>query len=345
MCTWFTSRFLAFCAIAIGLGPCTHVLSAQQLADDARRLGEFHLAGMRDARERVRSGVCNVAVRKAGTNRKSTSDGEYFFAFSLNDDCLRFDQRFGSRVTQYARNKRESMLHVAGSRGITKYAPDWKVSIPEAQPFDFRLIGLVSLAEFDYRCSYDDVRRFLEQRAQLSEVVREDATLCRLSWKYDIQSSNLRHTIWIDSSRGFSPVRTEVIATHHPKDGPTITRNQAATKTDWQRVSDVWVPRRWSLSEGDGTLTLEATFDWKSVNEPIAEKLFQVEGLEAPDGTLVVNNRLGTPIVESTIGQTDAREPGFGTLRGWRIWIIGAIVLVAFAVVLVLVLRRRMACA
>jgi len=63
----------------------------------------------------------------------------------------------------------------------------------------------------------------------------------------------------------------------------------------------------WVLERGV-QLPLHYEFEWTSVNEELDRKLFEVEGLDLPDGTQVINRMVeGQRIMEAPLGEEPLR--------------------------------------
>ena len=324
-------------AIAAPLGDVPAELSPEQ-----ESLGRTLLQGMWDARERVRSGVFHAVYITQRDDPKQARTEEFFVCFDFTADRLRFDRREGSRFTQYSRTPSESLLHVEGSNVICRYDPNWNILVRDARPFDSRLIGLQSLAEFDFRRSYEALRKKLESHT-FSEVEREANGIFRLSWDGPGKPMLARLTILVDKTKQFSPVRTELRRKSLLQKTANSPRGsvewiEQASETQWTEAG-VWVPIKWTTREPKLKKTYEMKLEWESVNAPLADSLFSPEGFGARRGTAVSNMRLGKPIVESIIGWPPNPGPT-ADASSWRRWAAAVSVIAAILIAMAIFSRR-----
>ena len=141
------------------------------------------LQGMWESRERLRSGIVNITyVAKHGRSGDSRKE-EYHVCFDFDGNRLRFDRREGKRLTQYARTPQESLIYIQGSNVLGRYFPNWNIVVADAKPFDVRSIGFQTLAEYEYRHSFEELRKRLEV-CHPSEVVPDRDKTFRLSWEW-----------------------------------------------------------------------------------------------------------------------------------------------------------------
>lgn len=304
---------------------------------------DFCVSGLSDARDRLRSGVVRATSTKT-KGQENTAEVEYFLAFDFDKEWLRFDRREGTRETKYARNSKESLLYVEGSRGVVKRNVDAAITVPDARPFDIRKVGIFKEGTFFSKkyaaVGYDEyVARIAEN--ERCQVASEPSGTYRLTWSNKRDPVEYRRSIWVDPEQGFSPIKTETIATF-PIDGELTSRVDSTGDITWSEINEVWVPIEWIECRPPHQHRFKINFDWKSVNEKVDEELFTIEGFKLDDGTLVVNDRLGDPIVESRIGDRgmSAAEPSATGLRTW-VTLVSVVVFAGVAVLFVMRRRRR----
>lgn len=352
----------ALLMIAASSGEGSTAPKTDQAGDRGKGLTlPFLLAGLRDNNDRIRSGVVRVQGRKLDDDPKGGRlEGEIrlFIAFDQEHGLFRFDRTEPGRAEprpgdpptppgtapsrsfggKFARTPEGTIYRLDGdasiNMGTLQKDPPAVVS-----PFDPRAIGLYYYSDFERNVPLDTVIKSWD-RGDAIEVVREADGLYRLR-RVDEGPISSRTTIWLDTERGYTPIRLE---TNDKKTGSddwsdAITLSQ----TTYQKLGNVWVPKTYHIDDRQfhpRLLAYDLVFEWESVNEPVDPKLFTVEGFDAPKGTYVVDRRIGRPIAVGVVGEPRAEPPVFAvrhpegersTFRRSRTW-------VAFILVQVLLL-------
>ncbi len=97
----------------------------------------------------------------------------------------------------------------------------------------------------------------------------------RVSWT---AAQGVKFALWLNRDTGYGPIRYEA----RWPDGhqPPIELSEAT----WTQVGNVWVPKsvKMERNEGPERSRLDLVFEWKSVNQPIADDLFEFKSLVPP---------------------------------------------------------------
>ncbi len=322
------SVLLALSLLSPSVG-CAVELQAEQ---DPKRLARYLLSGVRSERERLQRGVVHAHGRKvidssAGKPRTESNrlEGEVivFCAFDASKGLLRFDRTEPEPVAGGAGSSRSWHPQIFGGKYVR--TPDqqmrWHVGNDRVEvhgikepnignmvrPFDVRVLGLVALPTLREGREFPSVMELYDSYATAdTEVVLEKAELYKLRWVLD-KKTDVQAVLWLDEKRGFSPVRYEF----RDRQGAE-SRILWLSEVSWSRLAGVWVPksaRLESRSTPPSITTYEFAFDWKSVNEPLDERLFTIEGMDLKHGTYIFDYRLGAdrPVV-TAIGRKSVPE-------------------------------------
>ncbi len=275
-------------------------------ADEARMV----LAKFIEGRNKFRSGVFSIEGQYDASDPSSRYIGpvEMFSAFDYARDRLRFDRRwsFQSAEPGAANPTPTGKVTIRGGRFVR--LPDrliryWEdrngtveISRPGSEtpadvfPFDVRAVGVCSWLTLAKTESHEDILRGFDE--YLVGYEHSEDGIHRLTWENDEYKT--RWSVHFDSSKGFVPVRYELSArkkaSQEPEDYPPVT----VVETTWQESEGIWVPASCSFdifSPSPRRQTL--LFAWKSVNQPVDDSLFTVEGMNLPEGTHVSDARPG----------------------------------------------------
>ena len=235
-------------------------------------------------------------------------------------------------------NDQETITYVEGEQAIIK-SPENSESAKRIRPFDIRSLGLLSLTEFEIGASTQQLLDFLKNRKVTSLAnVEESSGIYKITWVSNSGTpGELKRTHWIDSTRGFTPIRLEVRAPAAEGKSWDDSRIVVSADISWEQINAAWLPTKCRMDDAFGIRELSMTFNWTSVNSNIDSDRFTAASIKVPDGTYTVDTRLGTPIVESISGAPDS--PNSGTRPAWRwrhvIMIFNVIVVVLIALLLV----------
>jgi hypothetical protein len=333
-------RSITACLSALVLLPGESLGGYVGAQDHSDETVEFLWIGMKAHRQLLQSGIFRVQGRKIDDSPAEAArierDVEVFCAFVYADDLLRFDRRepiresrpsveemeaaAGAKLTRqqllwyggkYARSRDKSAHFIEGTNDAVTRPRDHP-PVARVMAFDVRALGLYYWYNLEAGTLFDEICNIYRSQ-KVSEVVIERPGVHRLRWRL---SSEQRRTLWIDEQRGYTPVHLEVVDRLESNrsrewDDPTI-----VSDVTWVETSGVWVPKTYRIEEKlpSGRFTsYEFVFEWESVNEPVLEQLFTVEGFNLPKGTYLIDSRLGQPIVTGAVGRNSV--PEFGILR------------------------------
>lgn len=323
-------------------------------ADEAARV----VAAFWSARQDLHTGVCRVRWHYVFPPHIDET-AHYTVAFDFDRDLLRYDKREEerNRRIQEVRRPDERLLTVSGSHVVSRKPPGEEIAVGGAIPIDPRVIGLENIPGFMLGATWRSVRE-VQSKFGDPTASQEDGGVFRVNWEFtepltvkvkDGPPINVvqrfHTTLWIDTIRGFTPVRQVY---QFSIDGQKQTRQTSPhlTETTWAPKGGTYVPIECVMHGEENMREGKLTFDWLSVNEPVDEKLFTVAGLQVDPNTLVVNHKLGPKIIEKKINQSNGdndtpSQIDDATTNRWR-WIATVTSLVVIAVgLLALRFRRR----
>jgi hypothetical protein len=290
--------------------PMSLAVAAKSQGDE--KLKNKLLAGLRSHLEHIQSGVVNFEVR----NEKAVIENR-FVAFDNKAGTLRSDVDDGKHPVKVIRKGAELMRFVATGKGeklpgygggLARYKVGDSISMSlTGMPVDVRGIGY---------CAYqwlatgpvDGVLRGLEKGELVSASLDKDSGIAVVDFRM-FEHPQLHTVTWIDTRNDYVPVRDEVQVVL-PGRPPRVDQRVEAS---WDRINKTVVPVK-STSKifgrgGDPDNVREVRLTWKTVNEPVPEKLFSQEDLKLPNGTYIVDARSGKPILEQVTGQKPPSVP------------------------------------
>jgi hypothetical protein len=334
------ATLIATIALLAGSGTTTAraALESADEADIAR--AKFFFEGFWTAVEVIRTGVVTVTEvdlswNKANPGPNGTPRTELFWAFDNETGNVRFDFTRGGRKTQFARNAKESLLWLPKAereRTVSRFPRDYKVTVHDAQPVDFRSVALTLHGAYRNKWSADQVREYCNDltNATLTQL-EEAATTVTLEYdwgKFEDNSPMLagRTKVIFDRREGSLPVLIEEGYQWKGKEGEWITETR--TETQWKELSGVWVPHKCKLAAVRNPHALDLSLDWASVNGVVASDLFEMVGLDAPPTTLVLNHKLGESVSEGRLGDVLATEEA-QEQESYRLSVLVVVALVA----------------
>ncbi|NOX54177.1 MAG: hypothetical protein GXP27_06990 [Planctomycetes bacterium] len=204
------------------------------------------------------------------------------------------------RVIKRGRPKNTLIVYPAGE------PPDRRTGM-----FNIRSLGLANCAEL---MAATEPQRFFNSDGILStknviELEQVEPTLVKITWQFG-PDNEARRTIWFDTGKGWVPIRLEerylVIEGDPPRAVPgKWSEPEHVCQVTWARGSGgAWVPRTAVLTHRAGMFLAdvphhdlrrwELEFEWESVNKPIDDTVFSIEGMDGPDRTsIVVDKTLG----------------------------------------------------
>lgn len=325
---------------------------------------KFLFSGMTAEREKLQSGV----FRATGVRREHLSEGldeakwDVFGAFDQGGEYFRFDQLLAfpksyslpedsmpsmkelldRDAMKYVRTPDRKLFWYARNQNLVIQTPDWNPE-PIFKGFDVWALGLTYPHSMDSGSNFQTmVEIYLNVDAPVIERLANRVTTI----SHLVAGGELRETLWIDEKRGYTPFRSElrINIPDFPRAAPFPDTKHYEQEIDvgWDDRGGTWVPV--SVSAKTKTISLELTFDWESVNQPVPAKLFTPEGLDVPDHTSLIDYRLGEPIsLGNMLGPLPIRPSLKDPEKPWRWWLIGtnATLIVGVALVAWYMIRRR----
>lgn len=339
---------------------------------DSRQEFPFLWTGMKNHRQRLRSGIVRMSGRLLEDDPNALRlEGEVriFSAFDFGEGKMRFDRtepraailsagapgsipRWSRMITggKFVRVPGKTIYHVAGDVLTDTHVESANPPVP-ARPWDVRGLGLYHWLDLRKAADYDDVVGNWEKVAP-EEVVDEGRGIHRIGWT--VGSGIVRRTLWLDETKGFAPIRFE-LRWKDPDHPGVLSEPKAVCDVTWAESGGVWVPTTYRIEDRQSvprTRIYELALEWESVNEPVPADLFTLEGMKLDPGNILVDNRLGKPIVVGKINErrvpvfSGIGRPGrgsvptFGGVGAWNRRIVLAVNVVLLLMVLGYALYR-----
>jgi hypothetical protein len=300
------------------------VVAATAYADD-KQAAEFVFAGMLQARQAIRSGVCRIEGHKfvkSASKEEATFDGDLkiFLAFD-GDTKLRFDRTQPDWVLDES-TAREDPKVPGGAiaqtkRGVStrKYfrngekSGGWSltdspfITLSPSKPppegwgyVDPRGLGLYTSP--DYRLSQDFAKLFEKWRnLRPTRIDRSNPRIWVIVWNVTAGTATGEDHMSINVEEGFTPVHYQAWETR----GGSPKQLTQETTTEWTVLNGVYVPTRHTAWFQPVTRQWveQFSFDikWDKFNKPIEERIFDYKDFEAPGNVGVIDATLGEPIM------------------------------------------------
>jgi hypothetical protein len=315
------------------------------LNPEAEEVTDFVLAGIKHARDKLRSGVFRAwghLDESARPEYPLEGDIEIFCAFDFDNGFLRFDRlepMWWAPAASSGAKGASDAAKVVQDGGKFVALPDrcvqWRtrekmVWIRRAQekptsitrPFDIRVLGLTNWAGLDFGVSWQDALRYIQAPPHDALAETKVYRLVRVD-----QENGSRFDFFLDGEKGFSPVRLEQ-RERPPNSTGDWGEPSEVDEVTWAQKNGLWVPTSFYQEvRRPVRKRRELRIQWESVNEPVDEALFTWEGLGLPKGTLVVDERLGKPIKVAVVGVRDFPNSSNvgGGLWAWLRWFMVAL--------------------
>jgi len=313
-------------------------------------MGNFIVAGIRADRELVRTGEFSAS----GTAKRVLPEGESWTgavriscAFDNPSDRIRFDRHEDfvesnnkrlpfSEGGQFIRTPDRHTRLKAGDGDVVitapkKFQPEWVKAI------DIRTLGLAYYGDLERSTPFDAVMTSYASPAHSAS--READGSYRIVWI--LPDMLLRRTIWVDPERGFWPTRLLLESGVKSNGEIAWTKETETHSLTLVNYLDVWLPRQLSIQAADRSLDLE--LDWTSLNTPIDDKVFTVDGFNLEGAKRVMNLSLGSPIIERRLdlpdGLQSSSSPWYVRNAPIMAVVIGCIVI--FGALVLKAFRRR----
>jgi hypothetical protein len=338
-------RFLVGIAGVVALTPVAHCLSARQaLANDAP--ARFYIEGMVNSLMEIKSG--DVRIHQKFLTGQSAEVVELHLVFDYPSGSIRCDQVIGGRSVQVAKTRTNTLFYVRG-RGmpLTIYPAGTLPNIDDICVFDVRIAGHSSWGDVGDCTEFDPTivnqLRSLDARVDsISDGIASISSV-RDAGLPPPQDYSAKQTLQIDGNRGFLPVSR---STEISQSGEAHWKQASESKTQWTRIGGCWVPTVWSIKDLLHSDEISVRFDWESVNSPVPASAFTVDGFDLPEGTLLVDQTAGRPILKGAFSGHPFGAPRTNSILGFspvRFAIVAGNILMLLALVAAMALRRRRA--
>jgi hypothetical protein len=363
-------------ALMRGVATCVgcFVLVATAHAQGEKDTLKFLIAGMRQERARLNSGVCQIrgTISRKDVNKPAEEfmgelqilaafEGAQSFRFDRSqpglvsdpatkiadpkqpERILKMDRKRGTITIKYARNQTKvaqwfgpeaAHISVIANTG-QRYPHGWGI-------FDVRGLGLYYQIALERE---DDFQKLLEGYSKFSPmpvIERSDPQTWIVTWGFPDDTVSAEFRLWIDVEHGFTPIRF-LSRDHYHKKVPPEWRIMEESQTTWKQMGGTWVPVHHESKVSPGYVA-ESSFDitWAKVNESLDPKLVTYEGFEVPSYVGIVDSSTGQTITVKPIGELPAqstKSSGSGVAIGVMVFLGCALSLGAFA--LLCCKRRR----
>lgn len=338
------ARTLTCCYNLAFLAAVAAIFEAEVLhADELDK--EYALAALRHSRSQLNNGQLAVT----GTFEKKHAEDDsrslrhevtLFIAFDVGAGKHRFDRSIATPQSllefKSARIGTSCVIWSNDTHQVTEGLATAKM-LDRVRPFDVRALGLLYWTSLEKNEQFETlVDRYNSQPCTRSEVTPSGLT--ELEWKFDAA----RRVLWLDQKSGYSPVRMEV--RYKRADGTWGEPAQLSDVT-WEKRGGTFVPKQCRMVSIARPWTQECnfSFEWHSVNQPLADVVFTKEGFSLKSATPVVNVESKVPILVGSVGGTGP-PPGSASGTGQ----VGTImkrylpfIVIAFAVIAAAVWWRR----
>ena len=336
-----------FCAMLVTLDPSASLFAEESQDDQEAR--QVLTAAVENCWAAIYRGSFRVRQRDnvIQMGRLGKVESTIYCVFDVAQDRFRFDRtldhgiptRDGGRILEnevmkYADTPEGSLTYTKSGNVVSKF-PTGRAPFSSLflRPFDVRMVGMAHAGELR---AYGSNKAILEQLQDLLapdnmvEAVHESDTLLRAAWVYG-QQNEVRRTIWFSANQGYRPVKLQ-----QTMEGYSTVLNRG--EFEWTEVSGTWVPKKCKMIGRDERDVTTLTFEWISVNDEPDEELFQVDGFDLPENTLIGNSMLGEDrrFVEGRVGPAEV-----STARNVLRTVVVALGLSAAILVVLWALYRR----
>lgn len=309
------------------------------------QLAILYVQGMKDGRERLRSGVFRARGRQLDNSPELVDKSgspfenkfEVYCVFDFARDSLRLDWDAPVRSLRSSKGTSSKQSSDVESRAALdagefdmhnrtdKYVRTPKCSLhwtsnsphtlfqlsPEDawkhQPsgLDVRALALLLMADFDAGRGFNDVLHYLA-KAEIAEVADDDKGVSHLVWVFG-KEKQLQRKLWLDRTKDYAPFRQEL--RYRVRRGQTSVWEatpREICEVTWERKSGVWVPQTFSLSQ-----------ELAPYQKSRVEMAFEWEAVNKPvDDNLFTSAGLGLPMKAQIISMQLGKPIHLGYVGG-----------------------------
>jgi len=353
---------------------------AEGAGDKHERL-RFLVAGMQNEREKLKSGVYTASGTLKRTDQQGSKvegDCKFFCGFDNVARKVRFDSSEPRKVGMIINDGKGQPDTLAGPpkqmpvekkmARVPGQTASWQTPVlPEApktasgqplvsqmpifldredaqtaeEPIDVRAVGLLLWGDLHKYSLLQILPAYTSEEQGIDEIVEETdrPDVTRIVATFGKKRDGLRK-LWIDTRNGFTPIRLEV---YRQTSQGWAKQPAHWSEVKWANKSGVWVPMEWTLVAETPQYfdRYDLKFTWELVNEPPPERLFSYEDFGAPNGTRVVDQRLGPQTTVKVLGESPPPLPSRTTGSGRPLVVFLASAAILVIAVGVLLWSRR----
>jgi hypothetical protein len=191
--------------------------------------------------------------------------------------------------------------HLGDSMAIT-YPPEKDVS-RSVRPFDVRAVGLYDWLGMMKGYSFEQMYSTYLKMAV--DSVEEKGRVHKLILLAPAGRRAMRIEIWLDATRGFSPVRMQRCFRSGNSPTGQWSHPDVIVETAWDEQNGIWLPKSWKIASYSRDSRLieryDLAFEWQSVNS-VSSELFEKDGFSLKQGTYHVDLTGDRPIITDIVG-------------------------------------------
>lgn len=285
----------------------------------------FVIQGIRAGREKLYRGQFRAHGHFRDRDRQlSNTSSDVFSAFDYRSGNFRFDRRSGTgHGGQFARTP--EAVSVFATYGDTaailppgERAPSW------CKPFDARAVGLAYRHDFEHAASMEEILGHFTRHP--GKLASESNGVVELVWEVPLLPQGKHKRVLVcDSRKDYIPVQ---LTTWNSGD-----KDGKIGSSDWNvqvvpiEINGVWVPAEVTIKEKDRSEYYK--LNWESVNQPLDDSVFSIDGFNLSGARIVTDSRLGPTIVVKKLGTESPLSKG-GMWLSWVAALGLALIIVAW---------------
>jgi len=299
------AQSLMFCLLHAAAQP--GMIFADEAVETPEEIGAFLMDAAWSRAETLKTGVYDgteIWTDELPDKPAIVSKSEFHGAFDFPASRVRFDYRTLSDAMtnfHYLETPEECVVYSE----VTKYqitrGPFDGARRRNREFFDVRCLGLMTLDEVSRGKLLSEIKDgFIKGMGQVTGKKPVEGSIWQLEGVFqDI----VRTSIQLDAARNYIPVHVDRVYLN--KDDGTVLRPVGTVTVDWEPKGETWVPKKVIMvrhSKRDKR-TRELSFNWSNVNTEVPEQKFQKSDWTLIDGTSIVDDTHGEPILLEVIGE------------------------------------------
>jgi hypothetical protein len=307
------ARISVLCAIGIvclAAGAAAYVQAPPTPAvHDPSAAKEFLLQGIAKRAAALKSAVFSAHGQKKGAGRDEKEDkeqianGDIFLHGAIDEGRLRFDysEPMWHLAPEKARIRTQTCFIKTPTRTANWYKPSPNIFVgpPNREMaefirrFDINALGLYGWLAFERSKGLNEVLDTYRSNKRF-EVKDAGKGLFTLTFLFDDALTSNRWAMDIDTLHGFTPVRFRLTEYNKPLRATAVTQSSDVT---WKQINGAWVPETFKIWLGEGAgapnprpfKSVELTFTFQQVNQPVDDAEFNYKSFPAPASTGVID--------------------------------------------------------